>query len=52
MSSSPPTEPAETVTKFFTNKVKFNSVNIPREKAFSYIQTLGNETSSQLAINN
>ena len=42
----------ETVSKFFTNKIKFNSVNIPREKAFSYIQTLGNETSPQLATNN
>ena len=43
----------KTISKYFTNKVKFNSQIIPKEKAFDYIENLRKNTStSELASKN
>ncbi len=43
----------ETVSKFFTNRIKFSSKIIPKEKAFVYIENLRNSNSTtELANNN
>ena len=43
----------KTISKYFTNKVKFNSQIIPKEKAFVYIENLRKNTStSELASKN
>lgn len=41
----------ETVSKFFTNSVRFNSEIIPKEAAFSYIKNLRDKP-NQIAYNN